>query len=111
MTKTPKVQEFCQRIWDLRERRELPAAMVLSRGLAVAVFGDVMGGECYNPFEDRRLEWAQAVIVQRNLLRPHLRPEADPNLENLMRWLLDREEHAMCGRDRAAGVEVLRVES
>ena len=101
---SPQVQDFCQKLWDARAAGKLPAAPAISRGLAVAVARDVLAGESYDPYEDRRVEWAQEVVKARTWLRPQFRPEASPELEYVAAMLLERSEPArLTGRDLAAG--------
>ncbi len=98
------VQEFCQQLWDLREAGELPTAREISRALALAVAVQVSAVPSYDPYEDRRVEWAQEIVKARTWLKPQYRPEADAALEDTVAWLLERaRERVLCGKDLAAG--------
>lgn len=103
--KSPNVQEFCQRLWDLRETSPgcVPAGLTLGRMLALAVADDVLGSPGYDPETDQRVAWCRALAAARRA-HPQARASASAALEFCAAYLLDRQaEPVPCGRDRAAG--------
>lgn len=103
--RSPNVQEFCQRLWDLRESAPacLPCGATISRMLALAVGDDVLLTPSYDPEEDRRVAWCREVASARRL-RPQARPAARAELEATAAYQLDRlEEPVVTGKDLASG--------
>jgi hypothetical protein len=103
---TPAVHELCLTVWRARDKGTLTKDDVsISREIyrAVASDLDTEAAVKYDPEMDRRVEWLREVARQRRLLKPHLRPEADSDLENLIEWMLFHEHPAACGKDLAAG--------
>ena len=109
--RSPNVQEFCQKLWDLRESAAtcLPCGATISRMLALAVSDDVLLRPTFDPEEDRRVAWCREVAAARRL-RPQARPEARAELEATAAYQLDRQEIEVTGKDLAAG-EVISHES
>lgn len=102
--RSPNVQEFCQRLWDLRESAPacLPCGATISRMLALAVADDVLLRPEYDPAGDRRVAWCGDLAKARTL-RPRARPAAAAELEFCVGYVLDRQaEVPACGKDLAA---------
>ena len=102
---SPNVQEFCERLWDLRESAAncMPCGGTISRMLALAVADDVLLRPGYDPALDRRVEWCGVVAAERRL-KPHVRAAASAELEFCVGYQLGRLEVLTgCGKDLAAG--------
>ena len=103
--KTPNIQEFCARLWELRETAPgcLPCGLTLGRMLALAASDDVLLSTGYDPESDKRVAWCRELAAARRA-RPQERPAAGAALEFCVAYLLGRAEPVgVCGRSLAAG--------
>lgn len=106
MIKTPGVQEFCGRLWELREAGKLPASgfkeTSLVHDLYDAISEDLKMGQGYDPECDNRVRWAREVV---RVCREGKGSHADADLEAIVAMVLgkDRPVAVVCGKDRAAG--------
>lgn len=98
--KSPAVQDFCVRVWELRERKVPLDARKLMRSLLFAMRQDMDRQASYNPACDARVEWCLAVLRLAAFERPLVEIEAD--LDFRIAMLLGREVVAS-GKDRGAG--------
>jgi len=98
--KTPGVEEFCLRLWELRERQEGDSRKLM-RSLIFAMQKDMEGHGGYNPACDARVEWAMFLLRRRVFGERWI--EAPCELEAVVAMLLGREESVACGKDLASG--------
>lgn len=98
--KTPRVQEVCLRIWDLRgetyyARRSSPLAeRDLARELGMAVGEDLRDFPKYDWTQDRRVEWAMELLRAAGQGRE---PKASAELEAVGGMLLGRDGELVVG--------------
>ena len=106
------VESLARALWDVREashgRIESHAVMTWGRMLAEAVQIEARAQDGYSPEEDSRVLWMREVLQAARRRERDCRAKGE--LEAAMEYLMDRMPEP-CGKDRAAGVEELMVES